>query len=142
MFFTEHLQWLYLTVSGFQFNFFIELLWETAYFIYKLHYFNHQIQLNFFQKCFSSTLNENETYLFGTKIEIPGNFLWISYSIIKLRDANLQTNEKTSFTHPPSCIFLSFSKNTTWLLLPKSLWKCVATIPFRKYNGVTCNLPV
>ena len=41
---------------------------------------------------------ENETYLFGG-IKILGNYLWISYSVMKLRDANLQTNEKTSLIH-------------------------------------------
>ena len=47
---------------------------------------------------------------------------------MKLRDANLQVNEKNSFTYPPSCILPSFSKNTSRLLLPKSLWKCASTI--------------
>ena len=45
----------------FQITFFIEHLWEAAYFIYKLQYFNHQIQLKVFHECFSSTLNENGT---------------------------------------------------------------------------------
>ena len=31
---------------------------------------------------------------------------------MKLRDVNLQVNEKNSFTHSPSCILLSFSQNT------------------------------
>ena len=31
---------------------------------------------------------------------------------MKLRDANLQVNEKNSFTHPPSYILSSFSQNT------------------------------
>ena len=53
---------------------------------------------------------------------------------MKLRDANLQVNEKNSFTHSPSCILPSFSKNTSRLLLPKSLWKCASTISFRKYK--------
>ena len=61
---------------------------------------------------------------------------------MKFRDANLQVDEKSSFTHPPSCILPSFSKNTSRLLLPKSLWKCASIISFRKYKRVTCNLPV
>ena len=61
---------------------------------------------------------------------------------MKLQDASLQVNEKNSFTHSPSCILPSFSKNTSRLLLPKSLWKCASTISFRKYKRVTCNLPV
>ena len=61
---------------------------------------------------------------------------------MKFRDANLQVDEKSSFTHPPSCILPSFSKNTSRLLLPKSLWKCASTISFRKYKRVACNLPV
>ena len=127
---------------------------------------------------------------------------------MKFRDANLQVDEKSSFTHPPSyteavvqrcsvkkdvlrnfakfigkhlcqnlnfieteilalvfscefheisknaflhraplvaasaCSLPSFSKNTSRLLLPKSLWKCASTISFRKYKRVTCNLPV
>ena len=40
---------------------------------------------------------------------------------MKLRDANLQVNDKNSFTHPPSYILHSFSKNTSRLLFPKSL---------------------
>ena len=100
--FTEHLQWLLLTVSGFQpaillkkrlqqrrfsVNFvkilrqsinrtppagllllvyiceswevfqitsFIELILKTAYFMYKLQNFKHQIQQNVFHQCFSS----------------------------------------------------------------------------------------
>ena len=70
------------------------------------------------------------------------NYLWISSSIMKLRDANLQVNEKSSFTHPPSCTLSSFSKNTSRLLLPRSLWKRANTICFRKYERVTCNVPV
>ena len=61
---------------------------------------------------------------------------------MKFRDANLQVDEKSSFTHSPSCILPSFSKNISQLLLPKSLWKCASTISFRKYKRVTCNLPV
>ena len=61
---------------------------------------------------------------------------------MKLRDANLQVNEKNYFTHPPSCTLSSFSKNTSRLLLPRSLWKRANTIFFRKYKRVTCNLPV
>ena len=53
---------------------------------------------------------------------------------MKLRDANLQVNEENSFTHPSSCILPSFSQNTSWLLLPKRLWKCASTISFRKYK--------
>ena len=41
---------------------------------------------------------------------------------MKLRDANLQVQEKNSFTHPPSCIQPSFFKNTSGLLLLKSFW--------------------
>ena len=53
---------------------------------------------------------------------------------MKLRDANLQVNEKISFTHPPSCILPSFFKNTSRLFLPKSLWKCASTISFRNIS--------
>ena len=53
---------------------------------------------------------------------------------MKLRDANLQVNKKNSSTHPPSCIFLSFSKNKSRLHLRKSLRKCVKTISFSKYQ--------
>ena len=61
---------------------------------------------------------------------------------MKFRDANLQVDEKSSYTHPPSCILPSFSKNTSRLLLPKSLWKCASTVTFREYKWVTCNLSV
>ena len=61
---------------------------------------------------------------------------------MKFRDTNLQVDEKSSFTHPPSCILPSFSKNTSRLLLPKNLWKCASRISLRKYKRVTCNLPV
>ena len=39
---------------------------------------------------------------------------------MKLRDANLETNEKNSFTYPGSSILFSFYENTSRLLLPKS----------------------
>ena len=63
---------------------------------------------------------------------------------MKFRDANLQVDEKSSFTHRPSCILPSFSKNTSRLLLPKGLGrsKCASTVSFRKYKRVTCKLPV
>ena len=32
---------------------------------------------------------------------------------MKLRDTNLQVNEKNSYTYPPSCILPSFSQNTS-----------------------------
>ena len=32
---------------------------------------------------------------------------------MKLRDANLETNEKNSFTYPGSCILFSFYENTS-----------------------------
>ena len=53
---------------------------------------------------------------------------------MKLRDANLQVNEKNSFTNPPSCILPSFSKNASRLLLPKRLLKCASKIFFSKYE--------
>ena len=60
---------------------------------------------------------------------------------MKLRDTNLQVNEKNSFTYPPSCILPSFSENAPWLLFPKRLWKCGTTISFRKYKWkVVCYL--
>ena len=64
---------------------------------------------------------------------------------MKLRDANLQVNEKNSFTNPPSCILPSFSKNASRLLLPKRLLKVCKQNFFQKKrakNSVTCNLPV
>ena len=59
---------------------------------------------------------------------------------MKLRDANLQVNEKNSFTNPPS-----FSKNASRLLLPKRLSKEGQQNFFQKKrakSSVTCNLPV
>ena len=64
---------------------------------------------------------------------------------MKLRDANLQVNEKNSFTNPPSCILPSFSKNASRLLLPKRLLKVCEQKFFQKKrakSSVTCNLPV
>ena len=46
--------------------------------------------------------------------------------------ANLQVNEKNSFTHPSWYILPSFSQNRTELLLPKRLWKFESTISFWK----------
>ena len=52
---------------------------------------------------------------------------------MKLRDANLQVYEKSSFTYPPSCILSSFSKKMiSGLLLPKSLWMYASIISFRR----------
>ena len=51
---------------------------------------------------------------------------------MKLRDANLQVNEKNSFTNPPSCILLSFSKNAPRLLLPERFLKVCEQIFFQK----------
>ena len=63
---------------------------------------------------------------------------------MKLRDANLQFNEKNSFTNPPSCILPSFSKNASRLLLPKRLLKVCEQNIFqkRRAKSVTCNLTV
>ena len=46
---------------------------------------------------------------------------------------NLQVYEK-SFTYLPSFILPSFSKNTSWLLLPKRLWNCASKVSFRKHK--------
>ena len=40
---------------------------------------------------------------------------------MKLRDANLLVNDKNSFTHPPSYVLPSFSKNTSRFHFPKRL---------------------
>ena len=64
---------------------------------------------------------------------------------MKLRDANLQVNEKNSFANPPSCILPSFSKNASRLLLPKRLSKVCKQLFFQKKrakSSVTCVLPV
>ena len=53
---------------------------------------------------------------------------------MKLREANLQVYEKNSFTHPPSCILLLFSRNASRLVLPKRLLKCASKISFWKYK--------
>ena len=45
-----------------------------------------------------------------------------------------QVNEKTSFTHSPSSIFATFSKNASRLLLPKSFSKCVSLTCFRPFK--------
>ena len=42
-------------------------------------------------------------------------------------------SKKTSFTHLPSCILLSFSQKASPLLLSKRFWKCASTISLRKY---------
>ena len=49
---------------------------------------------------------------------------------------------KKALSHILLHILPSFSKNTSRLLLPKSLWECASTISFRKYKRITCNLPV
>ena len=58
----------------------------------------------------------------------------ICYEVARCPEAgaNLQVNEKNSFTHPSSCILPSFSQNTSELLLPKRLWKFESTISFWK----------
>ena len=64
---------------------------------------------------------------------------------MRLQDANLQVNEKNSFTNPPSCILPSFSKNASRLLLLKRLLKVCEQNFFEKKrakSSVTCNLPV
>ena len=76
-------------------------------------------------KIFSQVLfkyfKENETYLFGG-IKILGNYLWISYSIMKLRDANLQTNEKTSFRHAFCFHFLRIHYDYFFQKVFESVW--------------------
>ena len=61
---------------------------------------------------------------------------------MKLRDANLQVNEKNSFTNRPSCILPSFSQNASRLLLPKRLLKVCKQNLFQKKRAksVTFNL--
>ena len=64
---------------------------------------------------------------------------------MKLRDANLQVNEKNLFINPPSCILPSFSKIASRLLLPKRLLKVCEQNFFQKKrakSSATCNLPV
>ena len=58
---------------------------------------------------------------------------------MKLRDANLQVNEKNSFTNCPSCILPSFSKNASRLLLPKRLLKVCKQIFFQKKRAKSVN---
>ena len=48
---------------------------------------------------------------------------------MKLRDVNLQTNEKDYFTH----FAFIFLENTRLLSL-KRLWKCTSTISFQKHK--------
>ena len=69
---------------------------------------------------------------------------------MKLRDANLQLYQKKTLSHILIHVFcLHFSQSASRLLLPKSLWKSVSAISFRKFlstrwaeSSVTCNLPV
>ena len=53
---------------------------------------------------------------------------------MKLWDVKLQVSEKHTFTHLPSCILVSFSKNSSRLLLLKGLWKYASTLYFSKYK--------
>ena len=53
---------------------------------------------------------------------------------MKLRNASPQLYEKSSFTHPPSCILSSFSQNVSRLLLPKRPWKCESKMSFWKWK--------
>ena len=79
---------------------FIEHLWETAYFMYKLQYFNQQIQWR--------TISQ----------------VLFKHFIQELEKQPTCKFTKKSFTYLPSCILPSFSKNASRLLLPKRLWNC------------------
>ena len=60
---------------------------------------------------------------------------------MNLRDDSLQVYDKSSFTHPLSCILPSFSQNKSRLLLPKTLWS--VRLQFLSVeSSITCNLPV
>ena len=52
---------------------------------------------------------------------------------MKLRHANLQVYEETSFTHPPSRILPSFPQNASQLLSKEALKVC-EHISFREYK--------
>ena len=60
---------------------------------------------------------------------------------MNLRDDSLQVYDKSSFTHPLSCILSSFSQNKSRLLLPKRLWSVRAQFLLVE-SSITCNLPV
>ena len=90
-------------------------------------------------KCFSSILYKSKTYLFqlfegAHLLTIPENYLF--------RDAKLKVNVKSSFIHALSSILPSFSKNTSKLLFPKSLWKNADTLSFRKYKRKVVSLVI
>ena len=55
--------------------------------------------------------------------------MWGSSSVMKMRDANLQVNGKSSLSH----IFIHDYINS-WLLFPKRLWKWASKISSRKYK--------
>ena len=60
---------------------------------------------------------------------------------MKLRDANLQVNEKNSFTHPPSCILPSFSQKHTITFSEEALQVCEHNF-FQEIWAESSNLPV
>ena len=106
----------------FQITSFIEHLWETTYFMYKMQNFNHQIQLKIFHKCFSSILYKHET--------LSVNKLALSSSC-KMPTCKLT---RKTLPHIFSKYLPLFYMNTSPLLLPKSLWNCASSIYFTKYK--------
>ena len=89
-----------------------------------------------FHRCLSSILYKNEKYPFEGVylLKILENYLWRSWPVMKMQDANQQVYEKNSFTHRPSCILLSFSQNELRLPFAKGFWKSASTISFRKFK--------
>ena len=87
---------------------FIEHLWETAYFKYKLQYLNQQILWKTIsQVLLKYFIQEREVFIPSRSLlKIVENYLWEPASL-----------RKNSFAYPPSCILHSFSKNASWLLL-------------------------
>ena len=77
--------------------------------------------IKFFSQVLFKYFKENETYIFGG-IKILGNYLWISYSVMKLWDANLQTNEKTSFRHAFCFHFLRIHYDYFFQKVFESVW--------------------
>ena len=107
---------------------------RTAYFIYKLQDFNQHIKL--FHRYLSRFCKR-------TRSNYSKVFIWLKPLKVICEEVNLQWScemlactftKKIYFTHLPSCILPSFSKNASRLLLPKSLWKGASTLSFRKYK--------
>ena len=81
-------------------------------------------------------LYKNKKWLFELVhlLKIAENYLWRSWSIMKLKDANLQVNKKQTLSHILLYVFAFIFLQYITVTSSERLWKGASAISFRKYE--------